>query len=1193
MYYVRISLLIWALIVSGAANLLEAADEKNRPLEPSAEGTYMLSTSSAQLAGNSVRRNDRTSALEQWLSKQDFANWKVSNAKMGNYDVVVTWNVADPGAPQAYSIEINHRPTIRAYTVGTGGEFKRVVVGRIMLPRGVNNVTFFPSTDNVRGGLCKLKQIELVPVANLATVAPPQPVELHVPPGFEVEQVASQPLTSHPMLACFDDLGRLYLCESTGVNADAAVLAQSPPHEIRMLEDVDGDGKFDKSTLFADKLTIPQGICWHNGSIYTASPPNVWRLTDTNGDGVADDRKVLVTGFPFTGMSDDMHGGSLGRDGRLYFAAGRMQKKIRRPGGPVIYKGPDPVIVRCRPDGSELEVFCGAMGNAVGVDFTDTGDCFASGTFGLNVAGKRDVLNHCVEGGAYPVLGRTLVDHKMTGGEMPNLAQFAVSASSDLTMYRDEVFGSEYGGNLFSAMFNMHKIARHILEPDGATYRCHTEDFLTSSNADFHPTDVLEDADGSLIVVDTGAWFLIGCPTSVIAKPQLSGGIYRIRRSGVKPITDPRGLAIDWDMRKPKELVALLGDSRFAVRDRAMVELAAKQELAVPVLKAAFCEELPPRVRLNIVWTLSRIESPEAAAAARLSLRDPDDGVRQAAAMAAGLLRDREAVWQLSQMVRSDHSPSVRRETATSLGRIGNPEAVPALLASLAGVTDRFLDHAMIYALIRLDDREQTVAGLSECSPEIRRGALIALDQMDHGKLTQDDVTRALETEDARVQRSALEVISRHPGWAKQIITLSQKWLADPELSPDRRLALRGVLLALIKDQSVQQLIAKTLAGENSPYWTKLLLLDVICQSELATLPAAWQSPLWASVRSEDAEIARAAVTAITTVNQRLPPQSAFGQDELLALARNDNRPTDLRVAAAAATLHQGETIEQKEFDLLAQQCSSEIEPITRLAAANAIGSAKLDDFQRNRIIELIATAGPLELPALVRQFEVNDLDASGIRLIQSLAKSPGLSALAGDRVVKLLENLPKNARSGTNALLQRTQVDLEGQRTRLEELKYALAGGDAERGRKLFFGNKATCSACHRIGEEGGSIGPNLAGIGDIRTRRDLLEAVVFPSASFARDYEPFTVQTTGGLSHSGIIARTNPDAIFLATAERTTVRILRTEIDDNGIMPGKLSIMPQGLDHILQPEELRDLLAFLSSQREFKDSQVIPVSK
>ena len=104
------------------------------------------------------------------------------------------------------------------------------------------------------------------------------------------------------------------------------------------------------------------------------------------------------------------------------------------------------------------------MGNAVGVDFTDAGDCFASGTFGVSESGKRDALNHCVEGGTTRCWASTVIEHKMTGGlKCPVSHKFGVSASPDLMIYRDEAFGPEYRGNLFSAMFNMHKIARHII----------------------------------------------------------------------------------------------------------------------------------------------------------------------------------------------------------------------------------------------------------------------------------------------------------------------------------------------------------------------------------------------------------------------------------------------------------------------------------------------------------------------------------------------------------------------------------------------------------------------------------------------------------------------------------------------------------------------------------------------------------
>jgi putative membrane-bound dehydrogenase-like protein len=206
--------------------------------------------------------------------------------------------------------------------------------------------------------------------------AEPQAADIHglakiaVPPGFEIDLVAGPPLVERPMMASFDDGGRLYVCDSAGVNLRGAELAKNPPHAIRMLEDTDGDGRFDKSTLFADKMLFPQGIVWHDGSVYCSSPPSFWKLTDTDGDGAADQREELVTGFANTGVADDMHGGSLGPDGRLYWCAGRFPHAIRRPGGPVIHQGTAPLVLRAKCDGSELEVVCGSQGNAVGVAFT-------------------------------------------------------------------------------------------------------------------------------------------------------------------------------------------------------------------------------------------------------------------------------------------------------------------------------------------------------------------------------------------------------------------------------------------------------------------------------------------------------------------------------------------------------------------------------------------------------------------------------------------------------------------------------------------------------------------------------------------------------------------------------------------------------------------------------------------------------
>src|SRR5947209_1622183 len=132
--------------------------------------------------------------------------------------------------------------------------------------------------------------------------------------------------------------------------------------------------------------------------------------------------------------------------------------------------------------------------------------------------------------------------------------------------YRGASFGLQYQGNFFSAQFNPHRVQRHILYRDGATFRTEDSDFLTSDDPDFHPTDVIEDADGSLLVVDTGAWFIHGCPISRVAKPEIKGSIYRIRKIGSPVVRDPRGEALNRNEKTPVELTRYLEDSRPAVR---------------------------------------------------------------------------------------------------------------------------------------------------------------------------------------------------------------------------------------------------------------------------------------------------------------------------------------------------------------------------------------------------------------------------------------------------------------------------------------------------------------------------------------------------------------------------------------------------------------------------------------------------
>ncbi|MEO6183820.1 MAG: dehydrogenase, partial [Verrucomicrobiota bacterium] len=110
---------------------------------------------------------------------------------------------------------------------------------------------------------------------------------LKVPDGFEIELVSNTNLVKRPVTMDFDELGRLYVTDSSGSSDKGPTQYEKKDHRVMRLEDTDGDGKFDKSIVFADKMMFPEGCLWYDGSVYVAAPPSIWKLTDTNNDGVA------------------------------------------------------------------------------------------------------------------------------------------------------------------------------------------------------------------------------------------------------------------------------------------------------------------------------------------------------------------------------------------------------------------------------------------------------------------------------------------------------------------------------------------------------------------------------------------------------------------------------------------------------------------------------------------------------------------------------------------------------------------------------------------------------------------------------------------------------------------------------------------------------------------------------------------
>jgi putative heme-binding domain-containing protein len=164
-------------------------------------------------------------------------------------------------------------------------------------------------------------------------------------------------------------------------------------------------------------------------------------------------------------------------------------------------------------------------------------------------------------------------------------------------------------------------------------------------------------------------------------------------------------------------------------------------------------------------------------------------------------------------------------------------------------------------------------------------------------------------------------------------------------------------------------------------------------------------------------------------------------------------------------------------------------------------------------------------------------------------------------------------------ALLASLSEDTAAQLRRLEQLLGAVRDGDPRRGQFLFNSPKAACGTCHTIGYQGGTIGPDLTSIGEIRTERDLLEAIVFPNASFARGYEPILVTTKSGQVIGGLLRRDEPEEIVVLTGPQGETRIEKSTIAN--MEPGAVSLMPTGFGDQLSRSELADLVAFLKGTR------------
>lgn len=995
-----------------------------------------------------------------------------------------------------------------------------------------------------------------------------------VPDGFVIEQVAGPPQVVFPMFAALDDAGRLFVAESSGLDLYAEISAQTRKCRVRLLEDPDGDGRFDLARVFADNLVFPMGLAWREGRLYVADPPDLVAFEDADGDGRAEKRTVILSGF---GHRDNgsLHGLVFGPDGLLYMTMGNPDGYRLAQGDGSVLAGTNGALLRSGPDGSHPQVVARGFVNLVEVAFLPQGQIVGTvNWFRRPVGGLRDALVHLVEGGLYPLNEYTDETHQpVTGDPLPAASMFPAVALSGLVRYRGTAFPAEMQGSLFSAQHNARAVGRHLLEPEGSTLWSRDADFVTSDDPDFHPSDVLEAGDGSLLVIDTGGWYVQHCPTGRIRDSRAPGGIYRVRYAAAEPVADPYGSAIPWSRASIDELAALLGDPRPVVRDRAERLLSRQGAKAVPTLAAALASPEAKVARPHAVWALAAIDHTAALRPLGGALAGSDPDLAALAARALASRRDPTVAPRLCRLL-AHEAPPVRMAAAEALAHCGDARCLPALWQALGHEPDRFLEHALIHAAYRLAGALDLEAALLHDHPRVRKAALLLLDQPPHNRLTSGQLVACLATADAGLGSAAIAVLKRHPEWSRQAIDLVGGWLGEPTLSADQRSQLPALILAFQSDGTVVELVAAALADRDEkapvPPDRLVLLLDTVAQCSLAELPRSWTEALARAAGHPAAEVRAAAVRSIAVL------QVPALDEELARLAQDAAEPAELRMDALRAVIRRRPRLSGPAFELLIGQLDADVAAPQRLAAAEVAAQSQLADDEVKRLLAQVA-GDPLVSPGLLLPLLERSLGGGAAgHVVEYLTASVGVGwRPRAEDLGRLVDRFPPSHEPQAAAIAESVRASDSQLEARLAQYRPLLEGGDPRLGRQVFFGNQAACSACHPVGDEGGHVGPDLTKIGAVRAGRDLLESIVLPSSTFAQGYDTYAVVMTDGRIAQGLITRQSAEVLVLGDASGKELRLPKRDIQEMHRLT--TSIMPDGLASKLSRDELGGLLAFL----------------
>jgi putative membrane-bound dehydrogenase-like protein len=949
--------------------------------------------------------------------------------------------------------------------------------------------------------------------------------------GFRLELVAAEPLVASPVDACFDENGRMYVAEMRdypfsweptkfnprgGGKKDAGV--------VRLLEDTDGDGKFDRSIVFADKLTWPTSVCCYNGGVFVLAPPHLWYLKDTDGDGVADVRQIVFTGFLRDNVQAITNSLKWSLENRIVFAGGRN-------GGDLVHNGKKVFALRGQDvslNPATLEVTAMTGGEQFGLSFDDWGNrfvCNNSNHIEQVVFEDRYVRRNpyyavsgairtiAKEGPAAPVFRRSppepwrvvrtrrRVSDPAVLRSLPHTEQFAIgyfTSAAGVTIYRGDAYPLPFRGNAFIGDVGGNLVHRKILSRDGVLMSARRADenteFVTSTDNWFRPVNFVNAPDGTLYILDMYRETIehpFSIPDDIKAHLDLQNGDDRGRIYRLTAPDSRHHRVVPLGSLSATELVAHLESENFWERETAQRLLWERQDKSVvPALSQLVRRSQTPLGRLHAFYTLRGLDSLTDEVLVD-ALADSEPRIRaHAVRLCEPRLRQSASLLTAAVRLADDPDPLVRFQLALSLGEAASEGAVGPLTRLAQHVDgDGLLTTAIMTSVA--DNADHVARRLLADEAFLRHSAATSL-LADLAAVvgTQPDSTRATDL------LKTIFAIETHP--AVQVAMLQ---------SLGQGLSRRGAS------------IASLIGSPGHP-------TDSVLQQAAAAL------------------FKRAATTAETEAQPQADRAAAIG---LLAFGPYE-----------------------QVSPVLTGLLTPQTPPLLQSAAVAALAN------QANPGVGRQLLAGWKTFSPTTRRDVIDGLLRSPARLgdLFDAIESHQVSRGEIERDIKqLLMNHPHAAiRRRARKLFE---ADLPGDRAKIvAAYRPALAhSGSSDRGRVVY---EKRCSTCHRYGQSGHAVGPDLVSVQN-KSPADLLIAILDPSREAQPNFVAYTVVTHQGTVYSGIIAAESAAGITLRRAEGKEDHILRSQIDEL-VSTGK-SLMPEGLEKDISTDQVADLIAFIKS--------------